>query len=174
MSSEDNLPEITIERYADSDREILLKGFADIQEIERALSDTRRPGDEMAEDYFNLVSKEVSEKSGTILVAKADGKTVGFIACWIEHDDDPIQTVESNTFGYISDAWVSPDLRGRGVFDKLHAAVEEHLKQFPDVHFVRLNVMIGNDRAQAAYTRTGYTPELLTMVKRIAPAAAPD
>jgi ribosomal protein S18 acetylase RimI-like enzyme len=163
------LPEISIERYTETDKEALIAGFADIQEVERALSDTRRPGNEMAEEYFEQITKEVAEKSGAIFMAKSGGKTIGFIACWIEHEADPIRTSESNTFGYISDAWVSPELRDRGLFGKLNAEVENYLKQFPEVHFVRLNVVAGNERAQAAYAKMGYAPEQITMAKRIAP-----
>jgi ribosomal protein S18 acetylase RimI-like enzyme len=52
--------------------------------------------------------------------------------------------------------WVAPAARGRGIGDRLVAAVEQWARQVP-VNVLHLAVSEGNDRAAALYLRNGFS-----------------
>ena len=158
--------EIQIDHFVDLDTDALVAGIADLQEIERALSETRRPGAEIAEPYVRYLKENTAQKSGAIFVARVNEKIVGFISCWIGHNDNLAETPESNTYGYISDAYVSPEFRNQGVFQKLKTYAEKHLFQFEEVKMVRINVLADNTPALCAYQKAGYEPEEIVLMKR--------
>ena len=158
---------VSIEPFKDSDRDSILAGITDLQDVERGISDTRLPGAEVAEKYFQYLQTELAEKRGTLLVARHEGKVAGFASCMIEQDDTPAETPESTTYGYISDAYVAPAYRGRGVFGELNQSAEEYLSGFPDVKIIRLTVLAGNESAVKAYEKSGYKPEEIILSKKV-------
>jgi ribosomal protein S18 acetylase RimI-like enzyme len=163
----ERLQNITIELAAASDRSAIIAGIADLQEVERTITDTRRPGAEVAEQYIDQLQRSIDQKRGAIFVARVNGKAIGFIACWIESEDNVAETSASTTYGYISDAWVAPDLRGRGVFSSLNERAEKYLARFPEVSFIRINVLADNVAAVRAYERADYEPYEVTLQKRL-------
>jgi ribosomal protein S18 acetylase RimI-like enzyme len=147
---------VEITEYQDSDKDALIAGIVDLQEVERMLTDTRRPGGEVAEAYVAGLLEDVSQQQGKIFVAR-DGSTVaGFVACWVEREDNVAETTDSNVYGYIPDAYVAPEYRGRGVFQKLNAKAEEYLRSLPEVTRIRITVLASNAQALAAYRKAGY------------------
>lgn len=161
------MAEIHVEPYLDEDKASIIEAIIDLQEFERSLADTRRPGSEIAEPYFEQIRHEVAEKSGAWYVAKVDGVFAGHISCWVEHDDQVAETVASNIYGYISDAYVRPEFRGMGVFPALNAKVEEFFRGQKGIELVRLNTLALNARAIRAYEKAGYAPEEVILVKRL-------
>jgi ribosomal protein S18 acetylase RimI-like enzyme len=167
--SVDRSQRILIEPATEADRKAIVDGIADLQDVERDISDTRRPGKDIAEQYVARLEASIDQKRGTILVARADGNVAGFIACWIEQEDNVAETPESTTYGYISDAWVAADMRGRGVFFLLNEHAEKHLARFPEVSIVRINVLAKNLAALRAYEKADYEPYEMTLQKRLKP-----
>ncbi len=167
MPNHEKPPDISISLYGEADKEALLKGIEGIQETERAIANTRLPGAEIAEAYLSELEKEARAKSGAIFVAKDGSHTAGFIACWVEREENVAETPESNVYGYISDAYVALEYRQQGVFTKLNAQAEAHLKQFEEVKLIRINVLAGNEGALKAYENTGYAPEKITLIRKI-------
>jgi ribosomal protein S18 acetylase RimI-like enzyme len=165
--NQEKAPNISIGLYNEVDKTTLLKGIEGIQETERAVADTRLPGAEIAEAYLSELEKETKAKSGAIYVAKNGDDTAGFIACWIEREENVAETPESNTYGYISDAYVAPEYRNQGVFRRLSEQAESHLKQNEEVKIIRINVLADNETALRAYENTGYKPETITLMRRI-------
>ena len=158
--------DIQIDDFALSDIPALVAGITDLQEIERALSDTRRPGAEIADAYVQYLQKSVAQKLGAIFVARVDGEVIGFISCWVDHNANLAETSESNTYGYISDAYVSPEFRNQGIFQKLNMSAERHLFKFADVKMIRINVLASNTQALSAYEKAEYQLEEMVLMKR--------
>jgi ribosomal-protein-alanine N-acetyltransferase len=158
---------LLIAPYTEADRTAVIAGNIDLQETERAVSEFCLPGEDIGEKYLDYLLKLNNENSGAILVAKIDGKVVGFIGCRIEYDESVTTTAESNTFSYISDAWTHPEHRKQGIFKALNKAAEDYFKQFSHITIVKLNVLARNLPAIAAYEGTGYNTQELTLVKRI-------
>lgn len=162
-------PHIVISPYTPADRAAVIEGNIDLQETECKLSEFCLPGKEIAEEYLDLLLDTNEIKSGTLLVAKIDGKVVGFISCRIERDDSITTTDDLNIHGYISDAWTHPDFRNRGIFRALNRAAEEYLGRLPGIKVIKLNVLPKNTPAILAYGRAGYRIQELTYAKRIKP-----
>ena len=158
--------DIKISSYLEQDRPAIIAGLIDLQETERAISKFCLPGTEIAEKYLNELLKLNAENQGTILVAKIDGKVVGFIACRIDHDESITTTNDINTFGYISDAWTNPEYRKQGVFKELNQAVENYFTKHKEVKFIKLNVLDKNKTAITAYKNSGYESYELTLIKK--------
>lgn len=156
-----------IEVYQDTHKDGVIAGIIDLQEVERKLTETRLPGNKIAEPYFRQLQREIQEKSGVIFVAQAANKVVGFIACWIEHDNNVAETTDSTTFGYISDAWVAAQFRNQGIFKQLNSQAEKYLAGFHEVKLIRIGVLANNIPALMAYQKTGYKPEEITLMKRL-------
>ncbi len=159
--------DISISPYAPEDRQAVIAGNIDLQETERAVSEFCLPGEEIGEKCLDHMLKLNAENSGALLVAKIGDKVVGFIACRIEHDDSITTTEDINVFGYISDAWTHPEYRKRGIFKKLSDAAEGHFKQFPEIKVIKLNVLAKNEAAIAAYEKSGYETQELTLFKKL-------
>ncbi len=164
----ESFPNISIEIYNESDKSGLITALSDLQEFERRITDTLRPGPEISEDYFKELQNNILEKSGIIFVAKDNnGKFVGFISCLIEERNDVLHTAESNKYGYIADAYVIPSLRGKGIFSQLSRKAEEYIYKFEDIKFIRMHVNAENVQALNAYKHLGYVPESIKLIKKI-------
>ena len=158
---------VTIRPYQDSDKNQILRGIIDLQEYERVIAPlTRRPGEDIAEEYFSYLMKAVDEQHGALFVAVQDEQLMGYIACRVEREDSISKTSVSNIHGYISDAWVDEKFRNQGLFKQLNKKAEEYLLQFPEVEIIRLFVLADNDVAVKAYERTGYEPEEILLMKK--------
>lgn len=157
---------VTIRPYEDSDKSQLLRGIVDLQEYERAIVPlTRRPGEDIDEEYFSYLMKTFNEQHGALFVAMQDGLLMGYIACRVEREESISKTSVSNIHGYISDAWVDEKFRNQGIFKQLNKKAEEYLLQFPEVEIIRLFVLADNDVAVEAYKKTGYEPEEILLMK---------
>lgn len=91
---------------------------------------------------------------------------IGFIACWIQRDDDVILTKEANHYGYVSDVYIEETWRGKGVFQILLQKTIDHLKT-RNVQSIKLNVVAQNERALAAYLKVGFKSEEISLRMKI-------
>ncbi len=82
------------------------------------------------------------------VVALLDGRAVG-VASGLPGEGDGGRTWE------LRSVWVGPEARGRGVADRLVAAVERQARQAGATEF-KLAVLPGNDAAIALYRRHGF------------------
>ncbi len=141
--------------------------ISELQEFERAITDTRRPGPEMKAEYFDFLQKEIEQKSGRLFVIRANAEPIGFASCWIEHEDNPTHTTESNVYGFISDAYIVPEYRGKGIFERVDQKIHEYFSSFSEIRHVRLYVLAENRFAIQAYKKSGYDPQEITFVKKL-------
>ena len=158
-------PGLAIRPATSADRENLRGAIVELQNFERALHPSRPPGDEIADAYLDWMLAQ-AEKSGAVLIAEEDGRFSGFVAGWVEESENIAETPSSNRFGYVSDIWVAPAFRGRGLAARLLAAIEGHLRP-AGVEYLRLNVLAANASARASYERAGFIPYEVTYEKRL-------
>ena len=157
---------IIIRQARASDSADLRRAFIELQEVERALHDSRLPGEAAVDAYLEWLAKQVREKGGAIFVAEEDGGFRGFIAGWIVEDDDLAETPDSNRFGLISDLCVLEAARGRGIAQQLLAAAERQLAQ-PGVTRLRIGALAANAAARAAYLKYGFSHYEIVLEKRV-------
>jgi hypothetical protein len=86
--SADRSQAILIAPATEADRNAIVAGIADLQDVERDISSTRRPGQEICEQYLAQLEASIARKRGAMFLARIDGTMAGFIACWIEQDDN--------------------------------------------------------------------------------------
>lgn len=162
-----HMKEISIAPYREGDRPDVVAGYVDLQEVERQFTDTRRPGTEIADAYVDGLLADVSEKQGTVFVAREGDAFAGFVVCWLEQEENVAETPDSTTYGYIPDAYVAPAYRGQGVFAQLNQKAEEYLASLPEVKRIRINVLAHNARALAAYRKAGYSDYEIMLEKKL-------
>jgi ribosomal protein S18 acetylase RimI-like enzyme len=95
-----------------------------IQEHERMSILDLKPGADIGRSYAETLVRTVAERSGLIVIAKADGQPVGFACAWIDEDDDPLVREEVRRHAYVSDIFVDPGWRRRGLGRMLLDAIE--------------------------------------------------
>jgi ribosomal protein S18 acetylase RimI-like enzyme len=153
----------------ESDRKALRAAIVELQEHERRLSDTRLPGEAMADAYLAWML-ERAEAGGAVFVAEIDGAFAGFAAGWVEENTSLAETADTERYGFVSDLCVLPAFRRRGLAGLLIAALEAHLAR-AGVARVRLYVLAANEEARAAYERAGYAPYEVVYEKTVGPDA---
>lgn len=99
--------DIRIRQAGSADRAALREAIIELQEFERRLSNTRRPGEAIADAYLARMESRSADR-GAILIAEAGGAFVGFATCRLCEVDYISETADSNRFGYVSDICVLP------------------------------------------------------------------
>src|ERR1043166_441176 len=159
---------LEIAPYAPADLPLILGFVAAIQEHERALVPALRPGSEIAASYANMIVENAAEKDGIILLAKAAGEAVGFICAWVDSDDDPLVAEDARSHAYVSDIYVVPEWRRRGVARLMLEAVEARMRG-RGCGRLRIAAKGGNAAALACYEAMGYRAYEVTFVKTLDP-----
>ena len=153
---------IAIRPAGPADRGVLIAFVREIQDAERAMHPSRLPGAEVAEGYYEgLVAR-----SAEFLIAEeaGGGRPVGFVAGWLDEDDDPLQTREWRRHGLISDLFVAADRRGEGIAQRLLGAMADRLREL-GAGRLRICAVAPNAPAIAAYRRFGFEPFEITFDK---------
>jgi ribosomal protein S18 acetylase RimI-like enzyme len=146
--------DIRIRQAGPADRAALREAIIELQEFERRLSDTRRPGEAIADAYLARMESRAAH-GGAILIAEADGTFVGFVTCEFREVDYIAETPDSNRFGYVSDICVLPAWRGRQIARLLLEAAERHLAPHA-ITRLRINVLANNTSARRSYESAGF------------------
>jgi len=159
---------IVLRPFAASDRRTLV-GFAEaLQDNERALHASRRPGKEVSRAYVDDLLKNVIGKRGMIAIAERDGVPVAFVACWAESENDPLLRGPHRTVVQVTDVYIVPEERGRGLARRLLAAAEEHARQL-GIGRLLIGALAANEMAIAAYRRYGFQPYEILFEKPVEP-----
>jgi len=151
-----------IRPYAQTDRPAAVAALSALQEHERAIHDTRLPGSENSEAYFDQLLGELSAKAGGMFVAEQSGRLAGLVAGFIEAYDVLLETSDSCLYGYCSDIYVEPAFRGTGLAQMLLDVLERHLAAEAPITRFRINVLAVNRIACRGYERAGFVPYEIT------------
>jgi len=98
---------------------------------------------------------------GFYLIAEVDGEPAGQMMITYEWSD-----WRNAVFWWIQSVYTVPEMRGRGVFKALYAAVEEMAEQRGGVCGLRLYVEAHNEAAQATYRRCGMSETVYRMFEK--------
>lgn len=149
-----------------ADHANLKEGLIALQEYECALHDSRLPPQATTEPYLAWMLRQVQAFDGLCLVAYQGDVFIGFIAGWVERAENPAETEDSTTFGYISDICLLSRWRGLGLSGPLLAAMERHFASRA-VKRVRISTLANNQAALAAYRAAGFAPYETVLEKTI-------
>ncbi|WP_254862862.1 GNAT family N-acetyltransferase [Halovivax gelatinilyticus] len=97
-----------------------------------------------------------------LLVAKIDDEIAGFVSFAIERGSFDL----TDERGTVSNLWVDPQVRNRGIGRQLLEAAEAELAD-RGASVCQLEVLAGNESARRFYRRIGYEPRRLTLDRRL-------
>ena len=160
------MSEVFVRPADESDGDILIEMLRRLQDHERVLHPSRRPGIEVAEFQYKRIIDAAKNFGGAILVAVFEEELVGMIAGWMIIDEDQLQYMEFREHGYISDLFVSPDRRGKDIAQHLLYAMEQHLIA-SGARRLSISTLARNSPATAAYRTFGFEPFEITLEKYI-------
>ncbi|MCF8480440.1 MAG: GNAT family N-acetyltransferase [Rhodospirillum sp.] len=143
--------------------------MAALQDHERALEPTRRPGHTMAEPHVDWLIAVAREAEGRVLVAEEGGpgsRPLGFLVCWVERAGGFHVEPSHDHYGMLTDCFVVPDARGRGVSRALIAVAEAHFRAL-GLSWVIVHHLARNQGASEAYDAMGYAPLEIARAKRL-------
>ena len=147
----------SIRLHVAADRQIMLGLIRELQEAERAIHESRLPGDEVAE----LCYGRLLDRAAEILIAEVDGQPVGFVSGWLDEDADPLQTSEWRRHGHVSDLFVAAPWRGRGIGQQLLKAIGQRLQRM-GARRLRICTLAVNAKAVESFRRFGFAPFEIT------------
>lgn len=97
--------------------------------------------------------------SQSLLACAPDSTPLGFI-----HVEPALDSMSSETCGYVSLLAVTEDAEGKGLASALMAAAEDWAKA-QGYRLLCLDVFASNERGRALYARQGFAAETLRLVK---------
>lgn len=145
------------------DRPRLVRLMAELQDFERSLHPNRSDGWAIASGHLAYLEQLAQQQQGRILVAENLEGLLGFVVCFVETvEPGDLHVVEGDRrFGYVSDLYVVPEVRGKGIGSALLYAAENHFKAI-GLSKLRLMVLHRNESARQMYERAGYKPYEVT------------
>ncbi len=119
---------------------------------------------ELKQKFVDYLTKIINENQTQILIAKDDGKIVGFIT-FLESYDTYLDT-KITKFGLIIELFVAEDYRKQGIGSELMGKAEEYFK-IKGLPYVTLHVSCFNDEAIEYYHKRNYTNSQMSMIKKL-------
>lgn len=157
-----------IRPWRPEDRPALEALNAELQEHERALRPSRRPGLAVTAAYIAELVRRLGddEAEGALLVAEEAGDVVGFLACFVGEDILEADRREV----VIEDLVIAAGRRRQGIGRALIEAARDFARSRAIRRLV-VSVLTVNDDAVAAYRTLGFRPAFLTLEQKV---EAPD
>jgi len=119
---------MTIEvKQVDAKKEYALisRFMHELHKNEYTLNDKTAQWPEIEEAYMRYVINSQKEDEGVCLVAYADGEPAGFIFGYTEEPGDNRDQINVGKELYVSDGYVDPKYRRKGIYHKLNERIEQ-------------------------------------------------
>ena len=154
---------LAIRKYQPEHTAGVRRCVVELQEFERRIDPRLRPGEEMADAYWENIQRRCTEANGEVFVADDGGSVVGFVSVLAAEPfveiDDPV-----GTHALITDIVVLPSHRGRRVGAELLQRAEAFARAAGAAE-LRIAVLAENTAARRLYQNEGFTPYLEVFVK---------
>ena len=139
--------------------------IVELQEFERGIEPRLRPGESMADAYWDHIQERCAAANGVVYVAIQDEALVGFVAVLAEEPfeglDDP-----PGTYGLVTDIVVLGSHRGQGIGRKLLEQAEAFVRA-AGAHELRIGVLSRNQNARPLYLSAGFLPSFEILTKNV-------
>jgi GNAT superfamily N-acetyltransferase len=145
------ISEVTIREHL-PEIDVLMAG---LHQSERELFDKTAPWPEIRANYLEHLIEMQEAYEGTCLIAYTEGKAIGFIFGYVEEQDNSRIEVYTGRELYISDGYVQPAYRRKGVYTRLNAAIE---KKYVDAGVKRITrfTLVNNEPMKQFMADQGY------------------
>jgi ribosomal protein S18 acetylase RimI-like enzyme len=159
---------ITVRPFQKDDRQAIVGFVAAIQEHERTHDSDLKVGTEIGSGYADLLLQTAASQNGSVMVACVDGQPIGFICAWVEVDEDPLLQDQYRQHAYVSDIYVDPKWRRRGVATMLVDVVEKDMVTRGCPH-IRVCSKATNSSAIEFYRAAGFQSREIVFSKDLQP-----
>jgi GNAT superfamily N-acetyltransferase len=155
---------LVIREYRREDATAVRRCVVELQEVERTIDPRLRPGEAMADRYWENILARCAEANGQVFVAEQDGSVVGFVSVlaaepFTELDDPP------GSYALVTDVVVLPSHRGRRIGAQLLRHAEAFARAAGATE-LRIGVLAENSAARRLYLDEGFVPHLEVFIKR--------
>ena len=156
---------VLVREYRSKDAPLVRRCIVELQDFERAIDPRLRPGESMADAYWEQLQARCAAKNGRVFVGEVDGTIAGFVAVlareeFVELDDPP------GHFAFVTDLVVMPPYRNQGVGRRLLTEAEAFARA-AGAHELRIGVLAGNIAARHLYLAAAFVPHLEILTKRL-------
>ncbi|MEQ8666995.1 MAG: GNAT family N-acetyltransferase [Rhodospirillales bacterium] len=150
---------IVIRDARPADRPIVVAFMAELQAFERTLCANRADAASMAAGHTEYLFAEIAAKDGFCLIAEDAGAPAGFLIGMSDAppDGDLHIREDMRRIGYVTDVFVSPENRGRGLARALLAEAEARFRA-RGLPVMEICFLAGNDGARKSYEAFGFAP----------------
>jgi GNAT superfamily N-acetyltransferase len=154
---------VAIRAYRPEDTGAVRRCVVALQEYERHLDPRLRPGEEMADAYWENIQQRCRDANGQVFVADDGGVVVGFVSVLAAEPfvepDDPI-----GPHALVTDVVVLPSHRGQRIGARLLERAEAFARDAGATE-LRIAVLADNVAARRLYLSEGFAPYLEVFVK---------
>jgi ribosomal protein S18 acetylase RimI-like enzyme len=144
-----------VRRATENDREVLRELWHEFMDEVNEPEYWRGTWDEAWAGMRGYIADHVA------LVAEEEGRAVGY----------ELARLDRPRIGYVSDLYVRPEARRRGIAKELLARAADELRG-RGAEYVTLNVNLDNDGARTVYRRLGFREESVDLIAAIDPLSA--
>jgi len=149
------------------DRGLMLRFLKGIADDEARYHWAMRPGSDISMAEVDRMVEEIADEDGIVTIAELDGKPVGYAAIVCETAEEEYELRDDWVRrGYITDMYVAPEGRRRGVAMALLGALEAHIVS-RGLDWLLICVSPRNAPALALYEKAGFGPYELVLEKRL-------
>ena len=136
-----------VRRASETDREVLRELWHEFMDEVKEPEYWRGTWDEAWAGMSEYIANHVA------LIAEEEGRVVGY----------ELARLERPRMGYVSDLYIRPDVRRRGIAKRLLARAIEELRD-QGAEYLTLNVNLDNDAARTVYRRLGFREESIDLI----------
>ncbi|MEX0808291.1 MAG: GNAT family N-acetyltransferase [Dongiaceae bacterium] len=149
------------------DRDLMLNFMRHLADDEAAVHWAMRPGSEITINEVDRSLREIAEEDGAVLIAELNGRPVGYgaVVCQTASDEYELRD-EWMRRGMVTDLYVAPEGRRRGIGLALLAGLESHVAS-RGLDWLQIVVSPGNAPALALYAKAGFGSYELVLEKKL-------
>lgn len=157
---------VTIRNFEERDLDGVIAVARDLQHAESLLYSRMKSPQDIGEDYFSNMRKEVENHQGSFLVAEQAGKIVGYCTLLTQCDSSEDTDEIFYRYAYIWDLGVAVPHRNGGI-GKMLIEEAERISKAAGIPWLRLSVLAANAAARRFYARQGFTEQLISVEKAL-------
>lgn len=115
------------------------------------------------DDYVKL---QLDSRLSRIILLKLDGRIAGFVCAGAPMLNKKYLLEGARNIGVISEIYMLPEFRGRGLAKELYAAAGEYLKTLGANH-VMAEVVENNEASLALFDSLGFSPFYSVLIRKL-------
>ncbi|EIM27348.1 GNAT family N-acetyltransferase [Microvirga lotononidis] len=156
---------ITLRTALPADRDAVIELIHQLNVFEADLVGDRRRDYGAAAEYYDELIQRLSRRNGRIVLAVADGVTVGAMGFSLDQDAAYVADGFRN-HGTVTDLIVHGDWRGRGI-GQMFLKEAERLTREAGLKRLFIGVLAANERAERTYRAFGFEPYVSILSKEL-------